>query len=172
MLIKIRYINNKVINLIAVKSMKNLIYYLFFILFFSCHSANQNQGELEEGKNRVAEFQKIDSLTVTDVLAQVFLYQGFVGNYHVFRDMTTSEVFLFDQEGKLSKRWNKEGDVPGKFSMASSNFYFDKMGNIVVLDIMNGLKVLSLGGDVIQDFGIFQNPESHHHQVKELLSHS
>jgi hypothetical protein len=128
------------------------------LLFFqSCAPTEENI--LEDGISMV-EFQKKDSLTVTDVLAQVFLYQGAVKDYHIFRDMASSEVYIYDKSGQLVDQWNKKGDVPGTFSMSSSNFHYNKAGNAVLVDIMHGLKEFSLEGEVIQDHRIFQNQVS------------
>lgn len=136
--------------------MKNLLPCAFFILLFSCQQSPKEQAPT----NSTEILEKTDSLTVSNVLAQAFLYQGKVNNQYVFRDMVTSDVYLYDQEGKLLNRWDKSGDVPGSFGLASGNFQFDKQGNAVVLDISTGLKVLGLDGSVIQDFRVYQDQVS------------
>ncbi|WP_332913255.1 hypothetical protein [Algoriphagus boritolerans] len=74
--------------------------------------------------------------------------------------MASSKVYLFDQAGELVDQWNKEGDVPGKFSMTASNISFDKKGNLVLLDIMEGIKILKKNSDVVHDFRVYQNQVS------------
>ncbi|WP_144605378.1 NHL repeat-containing protein [Algoriphagus algorifonticola] len=123
-------------------------------LLFSCSSSEKNDDT--DLFNQFVTFEKVDSIVVRDILASVFLFQGVIDNQFIFRDHVSSEVYIFDDEGKLISRWNKEGDVPGKFSMSSGNFLFDREGRVVVLDIMHGLKVLELDGNVIKDFSIYQ----------------
>ncbi|MBN7813956.1 NHL repeat-containing protein [Algoriphagus pacificus] len=127
-------------------------------LWFSCDSKKSSEIEFTQELNY--EFRKIDSLTVKDILARVFLYQGSQSDQYVFRDMASSQVFIFNKDGQLVDQWEKEGDVPGRFGMASSNFSFGKNGKIVVADIMHGLKVLEMDGEVVQDFRIFQDQVS------------
>ncbi|EAZ81375.1 hypothetical protein [Algoriphagus machipongonensis] len=129
-------------------------YALLFVLF-ACETPKSS--EAENSQELSYEFQKTDSLTVKDILARVFLYQGEQGGQYVFRDMASSQVYIFNKEGELENQWNKEGDVPGRFSMASSNFLLDKNGNLVIVDIMYGVKVLKIEGEVVQDFRIFQD---------------
>ena len=137
--------------------MRKLI--LCYLLFFACQSPSEKES-LFTAHNQTFRLERSDSVTVKDILARVFLFQGSVNDRLIFRDRATSEVYSFDQNGELLDQWNKEGDVPGKFSMASGNFAFDQAGNFVVLDIMNGLKLLKPSGEVIQDFGIYQNQVS------------
>ncbi|MFC3879454.1 hypothetical protein ACFOSV_04680 [Algoriphagus namhaensis] len=139
--------------------MRKLIpcYLLLFIL--ACQRPSEYE-DPNKAQNQTFRLEKTDSVTVKDILARVFLFQGSVNDRLIFRDRATSEVYSFDQNGELLDQWNKEGDVPGKFGMASGNFAFDQAGNFVVLDIMNGLKLLKPGGEVIQDFGIYQNQVS------------
>lgn len=139
--------------------MRPLLIFLASFLMLSCgNSSTQSPKEIPDAQTYF--FEKVDSITVKDVIAQLFLYQGTIGNQHIFRDMASSEVFIFDQAGELVEKWNKEGDVPGKFSMTASNFSFDKKGNLVLLDIMNGIKILKKNSEVVQDFRIYQNQVS------------
>lgn len=139
--------------------MRPLFIFLVPFLMFSCgNSSTQSPKEIPNAQTYF--FEKVDSITVKDVIAQLFLFQGTIGNQHIFRDMASSEVFIFDQAGELVDQWNKEGDVPGKFSMTASNFSFDKNGNLVLLDIMNGIKVLKKNSEVVQNFRIYQNQVS------------
>jgi hypothetical protein len=128
-------------------------------LMFSCeNSSTRSQQDLFNSPTYY--FEKLDSIVVSDVLARVFLFQGFHEDQFIFRDMASSDVFIYDLAGELVEKWNKEGDVPGKFSMASSNFAFDKKGNLVLVDIMEGIKVLKKNSEVVQDFRIYQNQVS------------
>lgn len=139
--------------------MRPLLIFLASFLMLSCGNSS-TQSKQEPSNSQTYYFEKVDSITVRDVIAQLFLYQGTIGNQHIFRDMASSEVFIFDQAGELVDQWNKEGDVPGKFSMTASNFSFDNKGNLVLLDIMNGIKVLKKNSEVVQDFRIYQNQVS------------
>jgi hypothetical protein len=139
--------------------MRPLLIFLASFLMLSCENSS-TQSPKEIPNSQTYFFEKLDSITVKDVIASVFIFQGFHENQYFFRDMASSEVFIFDQAGELVERWNKEGDVPGKFSMTASNFSFDNKGNLVVMDIMNGLKVLKQNSEVVQDFRIYQNQVS------------
>lgn len=139
--------------------MRPLFIFLASFLMLSCGNSS-TQSKQEPSNSQSYYFEKVDSITVRDVIAQLFLYQGTIGNQYIFRDMASSEVFIFDQAGELVDQWNKEGDVPGKFSMTASNFSYDNKGNLVLLDIMNGIKVLKKNSEVVQDFRIYQNQVS------------
>ncbi len=139
--------------------MRKLLIFLASFLMLGCENSS-NQPQEEFSNSQTYFFEKVDSITVKDVLAQVFLYQGFSEDYYIFRDMASSEVYFFDKSGTLVDKWNKEGDVPGKFSMTASNFSFDKKENLVVMDIMAGIKVLRKNSEVVQDFRVYQNQVS------------
>lgn len=72
---------------------------------------------------------------VRDVIARVFIFQGFHEGHYFFRDMASSEVFIFDQAGALVNQWNKKGDVPGKFFMTASHVSFEKNGKIMPVEL-------------------------------------
>ncbi|MHA7129867.1 hypothetical protein [Algoriphagus namhaensis] len=154
--------------------MRNLVFCAPLLLILACQSSSEKKGDAT-GQFETFRLEKSDSVIVADILARVFLFQGVVDDRFIFRDMASSEVYVFGQNGELLDQWNKEGDVPGKFSMASGNFAFDQARNIVVLDVMNGLKVLRPSGEVIQDFGIYQNQVSlgaafTHFDTQQLIS--
>lgn len=130
-----------------------LIFLAFLIL--GCEKSTSSSENQSSG-DPVYYFEKEDSLFVKDVIARVFLFQGHIEDQYIFRDMASSEVYVYDREGRLLDKWNKEGDVPGKFSMASSNLSFDSEGNIVLVDIMNGIKVLKRNSEVVKDHRIFR----------------
>ncbi len=139
--------------------MRPLLIFLASFLMLSCE--NSSNSSIEKLSNPQTYYlEKLDSITVKDVIASVFIFQGFHENQYFFRDMASSEVFIFDQAGELVQKWNKEGDVPGKFSMTASNSSFDNKGNLVLMDIMNGIKVLKKNSEVVQDFRIYQNQVS------------
>lgn len=85
------------------------------------------------------------------------MFQTADEDHIIFRDGASSDVYLFDKEGNPVNKWNKVGDVPGAFSMSAGNFAQTKDGNLVVLDIMNGLKVFKKDGEIVQNFGIYQD---------------
>lgn len=99
----------------------------------------------------------VDSVTVKGILVQLFLFQTVDEDHIIFRDAATSEVFVFDRDGNPVDKWDKTGDVPGTFSMSGGNFTQDKAGNLVILDIMHGLKVFKKNGEIVQNFGVYQN---------------
>lgn len=111
--------------------------FLASFLMLSCE--NSSNSSIEELSNPQTYYlEKLDSIIVKDVIARVFIFQGFHEGQYFFRDMASSDVFIYDLAGELVEKWNKEGDVPGKFSMASSNFAFDKKGKLVLVDIYGG----------------------------------
>lgn len=138
--------------------MKN---YIFIVLLFlaSCQSSTEKKSISEQNQIKVS-LEKVDSVKVQEILATVFLFQGFVNDEYVFRDLVSTEVYRFDKNGELLDQWNKKGDVPGKYSMAAGNFHFDRNENAVLLDIMEGIKILKLDGNVVQDYTIYQNQVS------------
>lgn len=139
--------------------MRSLLIFLASFLMLSCeYSSTRSQQELLDSQTYY--FEKLDSVIVKDVIARVFIFQGFHEGQYFFRDLASSDVFIYDEAGELLDKWNKEGDVPGKFSMASSNIAFDKRGNLVLVDIMNGIKVLKKNSEVVQDYRIYQNQVS------------
>ncbi|WP_146260417.1 NHL repeat-containing protein [Algoriphagus chordae] len=96
----------------------------------------------------------LDSVTVKDILATLFLFQTADDEHLLFKDAMAAEIYVFDKAGNPIEKWNKKGDVPGSFSNLNRNISTDKSGNLVIVDIINGLKVLKKNGDLIQDFGI------------------
>src|SRR5690606_35182569 len=100
--------------------------------------------------------EKGDSIVVKDVIARIFLFQGQNDDRYIFRDMASSDVYVYDLDGELLDKWNKEGDVHGKFSTASSNLSFDRKGNLLLMDIMYGIKGLNKISGVVQDFRVYQ----------------
>ncbi|WP_057938456.1 NHL repeat-containing protein [Algoriphagus resistens] len=136
-----------------------LLYYILPLAIFSCQTG-QNQTEKHSGDLPNYTLETLDSVTVKDILARLFLFQTADQDNIIFKDGASGKVFVFDREGNPIDQWEKTGDVPGAISMASGNLALDKAGNLVVLDIMNGLKVFKKNGSVIQNFGIYQNQRS------------
>ncbi|MFN3998679.1 hypothetical protein [Algoriphagus sp.] len=139
--------------------MRPLLIFIASFLILSCENSSTSSNE-EHSNSQSYYLEKLDSIILKDVIARVFIFQGFHEGQYFFRDMASSDVYVYDEEGELLDKWNKEGDVPGKFSMTASNFSFDKKGNLVLLDIMNGIKVLKKNSEVVQDFRIYQNQVS------------
>ncbi|SFA71424.1 NHL repeat-containing protein [Algoriphagus aquimarinus] len=125
-------------------------------LIFSCQTKD-NQSENSSNELPSYELEVLDSVTVHDILTRVFLFQTADEDGIIFRDGASSDVYLFDRDGNPTGKWDKTGDVPGAFSMTGGNFAQDKAGNLVILDIMNGLKVFKKDGEIVQNFGIYQN---------------
>ncbi|MFC5626113.1 hypothetical protein [Algoriphagus winogradskyi] len=128
----------------------------FAILIFSCQTKD-HQSETNSSGLPSYRMETVDSVTVKDILARIFMFQTADENHVVFRDRATSDVYVFDRDGNPVDKWDKTGDIPGAFSIASGNLTLDKAGNLVVLDVMNGLKVFKKNGDIVQNFGIYQN---------------
>ncbi len=125
-------------------------------LIFSCQNKD-NQAQNSSDKLPSYKLETLDSVTVHDILARSFLFQSADKDYLIFRDVISSEIFVFDKEGRAVDKWSKTGDMPGKFSFTSGQMAQDKSGNLVVLDIMNGLKVFKKNGDIVQNFGLYQS---------------
>lgn len=137
--------------------MKNQhLFAIILCLFFSCQ-AKDNQSETDSSETPNYSLEVLDSVTVHDILARVFMFQTADKDQIIFRDAASSDVYVFDKEGNPIDKWDKTGDVPGAFSMSAGNFAQDKEGNLVILDIMNGLKVFKKNGEIVQNFGIYQN---------------
>lgn len=140
--------------------MKNQVLVTFLLtLIFSCQTKD-NQSETNSNESPSYRLETLDSVTVYGVLARIFMFQSADEDQVIFRDGATSDVYLFDKAGNPTDKWHKTGDVPGAFSMSAGNFARDKAGNLVILDIMNGLKVLKENGDIVKNFGIYQNQYS------------
>lgn len=139
--------------------MRPLLIFLASFLMLSCDNSSI-QSRADHANSQTYYFEQLDSIVLQDVIARVFVFQGFHDGLFFFRDMASSEVYVYDQAGELVDQWNKEGDVPGKFSMTASNFSFDNKGNLVLLDIMNGIKVLKKDSEVVQDFRVYQSQVS------------
>lgn len=136
-----------------------LLYYILPLFIFSCQTRQyQTENNSDDLPNYTLE--TVDSVTVKDILARVFLFQTADQDNIIFKDGASSKVYVFDRDGNPIDQWEKTGDVPGALSMASGNLTLDKAGNLVVLDIMNGLKVLKRNGSIVQNFGIYQNQRS------------
>ena len=133
-----------------------VISFFLFTIFFSCQT-KENQSKNSSNYLPSYKLEIVDSVTLQDILARVFMFQMADEDHLIFRDGATSDVYLFDRAGNPTDKWDKTGDVPGAFSMASGNLTQDKAGNLVILDIMNGLKVFKKNGDIVQNFGIYQN---------------
>ncbi|RAI89944.1 6-bladed beta-propeller [Algoriphagus yeomjeoni] len=132
------------------------IFAFFAFLIFSCQT-NENQSENNANDLPSYRLETVDSVTVKGILARLFLFQAADEDHIIFRDATTSDVYVFDREGNSVDKWDKTGDVPGAFSMSAGNFAQDKAGNLVILDIMNGIKIFKKDGEILQNFGIYQN---------------
>ncbi len=139
--------------------MRSLIFLFTSALFLSaCRSSETTENDVDSSVTY--ELQKQDSLTVKDILARVFLFQGSLDNRYLFRDMASAKVYLFNRDGSLESQWDKDGDVPGRFGMASTNTEFTNAGDLVLVDIMEGIRVLKADGDVVNSFKPYQTQYS------------
>lgn len=126
------------------------------ILIFSCQTKeSQTENSIIELPSYTLE--TLDSVTVYNILATKFMFQTVDENHLIFKDVASSEVYVFDREGEQIDKWSKTGDAPGVFGLSSGNITHDKAGNLVILDILNGLKVMKKNGDIVQNFGIYQS---------------
>lgn len=128
--------------------------FLTFVILSCQTKESQTENSMNEPPSYKLE--TLDSVTVRDILAKSFLFQTADEDHLIFRDVISTEIYVFDRAGNPVDKWEKTGDVPGSFSYTSGQITQDKAGNLVVLDIMNGLKVLKKNGEVIQNFGIHQ----------------
>ena len=136
--------------------MRTTFFGLIALFIFSC-GTKENQSESNSSDIPSYKLETLDSVTVKGILARIFLFQAADEDHIIFRDMATSDVYVFDRNGDQTDKWDKTGDVPGAFSMSAGNIAQTKDGNLVILDIMNGLKVFKKDGEIVQNFGIYQN---------------
>jgi hypothetical protein len=116
----------------------------------SCQSTS-DQDSSKEVKQEIASFEKVDSLVFSDILARIFLFQAADEEHFVFRDIGSSEIYIFDREGVLFQKFSKAGDVPGAFSIASENLDLSPSGNFTLVDPMGGIKVISKNGESLKN---------------------
>ncbi|WP_348718393.1 hypothetical protein, partial [uncultured Algoriphagus sp.] len=82
--------------------------------------------------------------------ASTFIFQDGDQKHLIFRDAPASTIYVFDREsGKLEYKWTKTGDVPGAFSMATKNLNLTNSGELVLIDINQGLRVFTKDGELI-----------------------
>ncbi|MDF2158846.1 DUF4221 family protein [Algoriphagus sp. CAU 1675] len=121
----------------------------FLLLGISCtNPQNESSDSQDSQKGYFLEAQ--DSTVVHDIIASTFIYQDGDEEHLVFKDAAASTVYVFERDGgKLINQWTKTGDVPGAFSMASKNLILTDEGEIVVLDMMSGLRVFEKDGELL-----------------------
>jgi len=129
------------------------------LLVFSCQTKD-NQSENSTNELPSYKLEIVDSVTVKDILAKVFLFQTADEDHLIFKDAMAAEIYVFDRAGNPINKWKKSGDVPGSFSNLNRNLTKDKTGNLVIVDIINGLKIFTDNGDIVQNFGIYKTQMS------------
>lgn len=137
------------------KRLNFIISVIILYVYLQACSSKEHENSIKIGQS----FQVVatDSLIVKDILTSLFLFQNVSDDYVFFRNPSMSKVFVFDRNGNLVYDWEKEGDVPGAFSMVAENLSLTKDGNIVVSDLLSGLRVFSPQGDLILQKRVFQN---------------
>lgn len=128
--------------------MKSLLFIPVLFLIFCCSPTSNKENQSINGKaiSLVAE----DSTVVKDILASTFIFQDGDQKHLIFRDAPASTIYVFDREsGKLEYKWTKTGDVPGAFSMATKNLNLTNSGELVLIDINQGLRVFTKDGELI-----------------------
>lgn len=135
------------------------IFALLLLLISSC-SRESKEDQADETPNIEYYLETLDSVKIADILAVKFLFQSADEDNLILKDAVSSTVYVFDRLGNPIDTWSKTGDVPGAFSMASGNIAQDKSGNLVLLDLMNGLKVFKKDGEIIQNFGLYHSQYS------------
>lgn len=126
---------------------------LFFIpvllLIFSCSPSEKHEDQNDTSSKTIS-LQAEDSTVVRDILASTFIFQDGDQEHLIFRDAPASTIYVFDRKsGALLYQWTKTGDVPGAFSMAARNLKVSESGEIVILDVDQGLRVFAKDGELI-----------------------
>ncbi|MFC3416040.1 NHL repeat-containing protein [Algoriphagus hitonicola] len=129
--------------------MKLLLIISALLLIFSCSNSRIEEGENNDDTKTISLIAE-DSTVVKDVLASTFIFQDGDREHLVFRDAPASTIYVVDREnGDLVNKWTKTGDVPGAFSMAARNLDISDSGEIVILDIDQGLRVFAKDGELL-----------------------
>lgn len=129
--------------------MKLLPFAGILFLILSCspsEKAEVNKGDDTKKISLIAE----DSTVVRDIIASTFIFQDGDAEHLIFRDAPASTIYVFDRvSGGLVNKWTKTGDVPGSFSMATKNLEVSQSGEIILIDIGEGLRVFAKDGELI-----------------------
>ncbi|WP_100629150.1 hypothetical protein [Algoriphagus formosus] len=129
--------------------MKLLQFAGILFLILSCspsEKAEVNKGDDTKRISLIAE----DSTVVRDIIASTFIFQDGDAEHLIFRDAPASTIYVFDRvSGGLVNKWTKTGDVPGSFSMATKNLEVSQSGEIILIDISEGLRVFEKDGELI-----------------------
>lgn len=129
--------------------MKLLQYAPILFLIFSCTSSEKDDETIVDGNKTISLIAE-DSAVVKDIIASTFIFQDGDEEHLIFRDATASTIYVFERKtGNLVNKWTKTGDVPGAFSMASKNLKVSESGEIVLVDIGEGLRVFTKDGELI-----------------------
>ncbi|WP_288371975.1 hypothetical protein [uncultured Algoriphagus sp.] len=129
--------------------MKLLPFAGILFLILSCspsEKAEVNKGDDTKKISLIAE----DSTVVRDIIASTFIFQDGDAEHLIFRDAPASTIYVFDRvSGGLLNKWTKTGDVPGSFSMATKNLEVSQSGEIILIDVSEGLRVFAKDGELI-----------------------
>lgn len=130
--------------------MKLFPFAALLFLIFSCSPSEKDnvlKGDDVKGISLVAE----DSTVVRDILASLFIFQDGDQEHLIFRDAPASTIYVIDRtSGAVVYKWSKTGDVPGAFSMAAKNLKVSTSGEIVLLDLGEGLRVFAKDGELVR----------------------
>lgn len=117
-----------------------------FVGLIACQ--NSSKEEISEAHPiQSAKLEVLDSVLIEDVLARLFLFQTADEKHLLFKDPSTSKVYVYDKQGELVQEFEKSGDVPGAFGLTSENILLTGSERLVIVDLLAGIKVLSKTGE-------------------------
>ncbi|WP_075350237.1 hypothetical protein [Algoriphagus marinus] len=119
------------------------------LFIFSCSPSEKDSQQITDNLKNISLIAE-DSTVVRDILASTFIFQDGDQEHLIFRDASASTIYVFEREtGDLVYKWTKMGDVLGAFSLAVKNLKVSESGEIVLIDIGEGLRVFAKDGELI-----------------------
>jgi hypothetical protein len=121
-----------------------------FLGLIACQNSSKEEN-IDTQQIQSARLEVLDSVLIEDVLARAFLFQTADEKHLLFKDVSTSKVYVYDKQGELVQEFEKSGDVPGAFGLTSENILLTGSERLVIVDLLAGIKVLSKTGESLEN---------------------
>lgn len=121
-----------------------------FLGLIACQNSSKEEN-IDTQQIQSARLEVLDSVLIEDVLARTFLFQTADEKHLLFKDVSTSKVYVYDKQGELVQEFEKSGDVPGAFGLTSENILLTGSERLVIVDLLAGIKVLSKTGESLEN---------------------